>query len=379
MTRKILGLLVLLFGLSILLLAMDQTLINRVKKDRYFDHLNPLTTYNNSLYYRFFIRSDRWRYGDLYGLCYLPAYKFRLEPFKQYGKQSNKPSTNRILYIIGDSYLADKTLSGAFDKFDDVIFLDRRFPFGPIALDTTKQNYLIMEFAERNLNDFNFNKAAEIKWSKTDIRRRLNSNSNSHVNQSNLNLPTNIIDRISQAIFNKDLSRNIELMIFDDKIFTPIKELKANINYSLFKRSSKEVAVSTDEKRLLMNITVDTAYRESDFRKISDSEIQQLTNALDIANKYYLSIGFRKVVLSVVPNAVSVYDVNRMPYNHLLERVENSNRFPVISIFKGFKTTNRNLYYRSDAHWNPGGLDLWVNEVNKHFSQFEQPLSLVKK
>jgi hypothetical protein len=100
-----------------------------------------------------------------------------------------------------------------------------------------------------------------------------------------------------------------------------VKELKANINYKLFNRVDKGVAVSTDKKRLLVNSTVDTASTLSDFRNISHKEIGTLIGNLDAANHYYRSIGFKKVILTIIPNAVSVYDENRMPYNRLLERV----------------------------------------------------------
>ena len=83
------------------------------------------------------------------------------------------------------------------------------------------------------------------------------------------------------------------------------------------------------------------------------------------ARAYYQSIGFKKVFLSIIPNPVSIYDYKRMPYNHLLERVELNNDFKAISIFKIYKTQNCNLYYLSDAHWNPQGLDIWVKESNK--------------
>ncbi|WP_428328415.1 hypothetical protein [Mucilaginibacter sp.] len=352
----------------ILLGSMNQTFINKIKSDRYFDHLKAPTGYNSSLYYRVFVRSDHWRYGDLYGVSFLHDYKFPLEPFKEYNRDGRKPLTGRILYIIGDSYLADKTLSGAFDGFDNVVYLDRRFPFGPITLDSTRQNYLIMEFAERNLNDYALGKTAEKRWAAKDIAAKLNFNPTTANSAADAYLPTSIPERINKVIFNKDLSRNLELLLFDDKLFTPIKELKAAINYKLFGRVAKEVAVSTDKKRLLMNITVDTSNRESDFRNVNDGELKKLIGNLDDANKYYLSIGFKKVILSVVPNAVSVYDDKRMPYNHLLERVEQNNRFPVISIFNKFKTAPDNIYYRSDTHWNPTGLDTWIKEVNKNIN-----------
>lgn len=342
--KKITGILVLVFSTIILLTAMNQSFINRIKQDRYFDHLNTDHT-PRSLYQRIFLRSDRWAYGDLYGLCYLSQYRFRLEPFKKYNSTNRKNLQKRVLYIIGDSFLADKTLTNAFDGFDNVVFLDRRFPFGPIQLDTTQQNFLIMEFAERNLNSYVMNKTDEIK--------------------ANTPVPASLLNRLGNIIFNKDLSRNLELLLFDDKLFTPIKELKASLNYNLFGRVSKEVAVSTDKKRLLLNITVDTSDIHSAFRYKTARQIDTITTNLKEARNYYEAIGFKKVFLSIVPNPVSIYDENRMPYNHLLERIEQQTNLPVISIYKTFKSDQHNLYFLSDAHWNPLGFDIWVQQVNR--------------
>jgi hypothetical protein len=353
-------------GMIILLASMDQALIGKLKQDRYFDHLTPQEPGKKTLYHRLLIRSDRWRYGDLYGLSFLPDYKFKLEPFKKYPKIAGRPVSNRTLYIIGDSYLADKTLTGAFEGIDNVVFLDRRFPFGPIVLDSTKQNYLVMEFAERNLVDYNIDKTFETKWTARDLKAGSNFNTAAPAKAPEYHLPTTLWERLNNTLFNKNLSRNLELLLFDDKIFTPLKELKATINYKLFDRVDKEVAVSTDKTRLLMNLTVDTASRLSAFRPVSAKEIDTLVRNLDAARKYYRSIGFKKVILTVVPNPVSVYDDKRMPYNRLLERVEENNHFTVVDIYKPFKDTSVNLYYRSDTHWNPQGLDLWIKAMNQN-------------
>jgi hypothetical protein len=170
---------------------------------------------------------------------------------------------------------------------------------------------------------------------------------------------------LGKIIFNKDLSRNLELLLFDDKLFTPIKELKALLNYNLFGRVTKEVAVSTDKKRLLLNITVDTSDIHSAFRYKSIQQIDTITANLKVAKNYYEAIGFKKVFLSIIPNPVSIYDENRMPYNHLLERVEHETNMPIISIYKTYKLDRHNLYFLSDAHWNPLGFDIWVAQVNK--------------
>lgn len=361
--RKAIAVVVFILSLAILLASVNQTLINKLKQDRYFDHLTPPGPTKSSWYHRLLIRSDRWRYGDLYGLCFLPDYKFALEPFKKYPGNPAKPVSKKILYIIGDSYLADKTLNGAFDGFDKVVFLDRRFPFGPIVLDSTKQNYLVMEFAERHLVGYNINQTNESKWTQTELRTGSNFNIASP-KATMYHLPTTFWERLNNTLFNKNLSRNLELLLFDDKAFTPVKELKATINYKLFDRVNKDVVASTDKKRLLMNLTVDTASRLSDFRPISDKEIDTLIYNLNAANQYYRSIGFKKVILAIVPNPVSVYDEKRMPYNRLLQRVEQGNRFTVVDIYSIFKATPVNLYYRSDTHWNPQGLDLWIQAMN---------------
>jgi len=340
--RKTIAIAVFILSAGLLLLSMNQSFINRIKQDRYFDHLNPPSAANRPLYYRLFVRSDRWRYGDLYGLCYLPEFKFKLAPFKKYEKALGKPLNKRSLYIIGDSFLADKTLNGAFEGFDDVIFLDRRFPIGPIILDTARENYLIMEFAERNLIGYELQKA-------------------SASNQP----PTGMPARLNKVIFNKDLSRNLELLLFDDKLVTPVKELKAIINYKLFGRIAKEVAVSTDHSRLFLNATVDTGNAQSAFRFKADADIDLIAGNLGIAANYYRSIGFKKVFLSVIPNAVSIYNAKRMPYNHLLERVEEKTGLPIIPLYDDFRNASQNVFYKSDAHWNPHGFELWVTETNR--------------
>ncbi|MCO5947672.1 hypothetical protein [Mucilaginibacter flavidus] len=368
--RKLICLMVLAGSLLLFVMAMNQTFINKVKYDRYFDHLPPPTAKRRSLYERLFVRSDRWRYGDLYGMSFLPGYKFKLEPYRPYTRDTGTSPTGKILYIIGDSFLADKKLDRAFDNFDAVVFSDRRFPFGPVILDSTKQNYLVMEFAERNLVDYDIKKSLERRWSTGQILSKSFFNTITPKETGGSGVPSGVIARINKAMFNKDLSRNIELLLFDDKLFTPVKELKAGINYDLFGRTVRETAVSTDKKRLLLNITVDTSFRESAFRNITDSEINKISENLNYAEKYYLSVGFKSVFLSVVPNAVSVYDDKRMHYNHLLERVEKKNSFPVISIWDFFRASTRNLYYRSDAHWNPEGLDLWVDQTRKAINKY---------
>lgn len=362
--RKITGFFILMISIVLLVSAMNQSFINKIKFEKYFDHLSPQIIQENAWFKAAFVHSDRWHYGDLYGISFLHSYKLELEPFKNYNPKPGRQNTDRILYIIGDSFLADKTLSGAFDAFDNVIFLDRRFGFGPIKLDTSKQNYLIMEFAERNLNGYNINKTEEIRWTINDIKHGVNF-SNAPVPAGAQLPPASLFERLNKIIFNKDLSRNLELILFDNKLATSFKEAKASLNYKLFGRTAHEVVVSTDKKRLFFSGTIDSTDIQSAFRAKNKQAIDSIDRNLADARDYYQAIGFKKVFLSIIPNPVSVYDDKRMPYNHLLEKIEQTTDLPVIPLYKIFKTDKRNLYYRSDTHWNPLGLDIWVNETNK--------------
>jgi hypothetical protein len=347
--RKITGILITIASLAVLLTAMNQGFINRVKQDRYFDHLTPDSAKPKSLYRKVFMRSDRWDYGDLYGISFIPEYRIKLIPFKTYDNRIDKKPTNKVLYIIGDSFTADKNFNNAFDGFDQVIFLDRRFPLGPIKPDTTKQNYLIMEFSELNIANYRSKKSFEI-LNDADIPPAFK--------------PVSLPERLGNIIFNKDLNKNIELLLFDDKLFTPFKGIKAAFNYHILGRLPKEVAVSTDKKRLLLNSTVDTTSNQSVFRSLSNTEVDSVNTSLKADEQHYLSLGFKKVYLSLIPNAASIYDEHRFNYNHLAPRIENKTNVPLISVYNIFKQDKRNLYSQSDAHWNDIGYGIWVTQVN---------------
>ncbi|MFA6246605.1 MAG: hypothetical protein WC615_06670 [Mucilaginibacter sp.] len=366
--RKGFGLLILLLTVVLLLSAMNQSFINKLKFEKYFDALDPQVIHENALFKAVFVHSDKWRYGDLYGLSYLHQYKFKLEPFKSYLRKPGSRKTGKILYIVGDSFLADKTLSGAFDQFDNVIFFDRRFDFGPVKPDPAKQNYLVMEFAERNLVDYDIDSTFEVLATNHQVKNGRNSGNTPKKAGTEL-LQQSVWKRLNNIIFNPELSRNLELMLFDNTFVSRFKEFKASINYHLFDRVANEVSVSTDKKRLFFNITVDTARRQSSFKPQSEQAIDSICHNLQTAKLYYQSIGFKKVFLSVIPNPVSIYDAEQMPYNHLLERVEKKTDLSVISIYHNFKTEKRNLFYRSDSHWNPLGLDIWVHEMNRMFTE----------
>lgn len=350
--RKVFAILITITALTVLLTAMNQSFINRVKQDRYFDHIPTEEAKHKSLYHDIFIHTDRWEYGDLYGISFLHEYRIKLTQFKNYDNRDGKKPTNKVLYIIGDSFTADKIFNNAFVDFDQVVFLDRRFPFGPVRPDINKQNYLIMEFSELNITGYRSKKSFEIL-------------SDTHLPSGPK--PVSIFERLGNIIFNKELNKNIELLLFDDKVFTLIKEVKATFNYHILDRLPKEVAVSTDKSRLLLNSTVDTISAQSVFRSLPNAEIDSISANLVADQQRYLSLGFKKVYLSLIPNAASIYDEHRFTYNYLLPRMESKTNISLIPVYHIFKLDKRNLYSRGDAHWNDLGYGLWIKQVNDIF------------
>ena len=130
-----------------------------------------------------------------------------------------------------------------------LIFLDRRFKIDPIKLDSTKENYLILEIAERNLNNYGLGRKNEIRWSDDEIK-----NGFVQKEYESANLQTkqaSIFDRLDKILFNKDLSKNIELLLFDNKFATIFKEQKARLNYSLTGRVAKEVAIRQKWRKVI--------------------------------------------------------------------------------------------------------------------------------
>jgi hypothetical protein len=98
---------------------------------------------------------------------------------------------------------------------------------------------------------------------------------------------------------------------------------------------------------------------------VNDLAVGKIVADLTADRDRYLALGFKQVFLSLIPNAVSVYDDKRASYNHLIERIETKVTFPVIPVYTLFKNDSRNLYSRSDAHWNPVGFGVWVRESNR--------------
>ncbi len=311
------------------------------------------------------IGTDIGRYGDLYDGTYLPDYKHF--SFMNGGlncalinKPYNSVPKNINLYVIHDSYLeylSDSMLYGV-DKLvncssDNVIKLDK-----------SKDNILLIETVERYLRrDF---VDSTITFDKLKIGEQVASSGPSG------------LSRFFSSMLKPSSKPELEFNLFGYKLFTPLKEFKAQMNYKLFGRVNKGVSISSDKKYLFYTETTDTLLKTSSFNPIKDIEVAQIVTTLNAISSHYKKLGFDKVYFSIMPNPVSILNTEKRTYNQLIPRIQFSEdlKMQIIDIYTKFLQTKRQVYYNSDTHWNVTGFQLWLDEFNKELKRHK--ISTVK-
>jgi hypothetical protein len=307
-------------------------------------------------------RSDKYRYGDLFGLSYLPGYQIPLNsniPHLPLVKCDTKPTMD--LYFICDSYLyeiADKKFYCGADNVLHVKTIAREKLY--VTLNPERTNILLLEMAERNLRGI----LDDTSYVNNLVNKKLYNQPAQKKDSEN----SGLYSRLSESIFNKKINRNLESNIWDYSFFTPIKKLKAGINYKLFNVTDNDVAVSPDKKYLLFKPTIDTTLNSSSFQYVTDAEVKSIIEKLNQIYNTAKILGFKEAYLSIIPNPVSVLypDYKGLKYNQLLTRIQNSAdlKMPVVDIYTTFKNTRFPIYLRSDSHWNMDGVYLWINKFN---------------
>ncbi len=307
--------------------------------------------------------SDKYTYGDLYGLSYLPAFKIKSETQPEI-KPCGKPG-NINLYTICDSYLwfflkGNADFCGV-DKYDFSRWAhDDRMD---ITLDTNRKNILLIEIAERNLRYMTDTAAI---FSKAVV-----ANKRTVAVTGRAALPA-FSDGISLVpVFNPLIEQNLQFSLFDYRFFTPFKEMKAQLNYRFFNRSNEGVKVSANGKYLYLAETVDSTQVTSSFNPVSAQEIDKLVHTLNLTYRHYKLLGFDEVYFSVIPNPVTILDTEKYRYNGLIPKVQEHEKLEmkIIDTHTLFKGSTAQLYQYSDSHWNNNGFYLWISQVDRELNK----------
>lgn len=301
--------------------------------------------------------SDKYRFGDLYGIAYLPA--FRLEKDTSLiSKQYTSPGLRDTdLYIIGDSYLYSymQMDTSNFARAKRVYF--RKWADGasaPIAIKPSNhKKVLLIESVERNI------------WSVIDIMRV-----KAHLEgyRAPMTWDEQLNACLADALYDPNLEQNIDFTLFNFQALSFIKSIKAQGNLSLFNRTTADVVLSEDQQFLYMKETMDSSQKGSSFYPLRSQNIQDLLGRMAKIEQYAESRGFDEVVFSFIPNPVAITQTESKSTNHLIPSLAHVNQSrlhlvdPTQVLIKGGKS----YFFRSDSHWNQQGAQAWLNQMNQY-------------
>jgi hypothetical protein len=171
--------------------------------------------------------------------------------------------------------------------------------------------------------------------------------------------------------FNPMLEANIEFNIFDYRFISPFKQAKAWITQKLFRRINKDVVLSPDNEYLLLNETIDTSLMSSSFKALDEKMVDSIANGLNVYAHKFRKMGFDTILLSIIPNPVSVLFPKMGDYNNLASRVMNHPeiKMPVIDVLNDLRSAPFSTYFKSDSHWNENGFSIWQTRTNEVLHQ----------
>jgi len=316
------------------------------------------------------LKTDRYRYGDLYGMSYIPEFR------KQYKRLHPVPQVNCFakkeinLYTLCDSYLYSFALADSFycgvNQFYGVKNINPHLEIK--VFDSSKKNIVLLEFTERFFlypaSDEDSSHFIKNFLIVQGAQRNLN-------NTTHASLKTQFISSlksIRNVLFNSNFKSNLEFNVWETALFSPIKEFKANINNRWFERTDEKVCINRQKQQLYFAETVDTSFYGSSFRFISDNQIERSIINLNNLYAYFKNLGFDEVYLTIIPNPVSVIDptYKGMQYNQLVPRILENKKLlmKTINVYDEFKQNPQQYYQASDTHWNAAGVSVWLQKFN---------------
>jgi hypothetical protein len=302
---------------------------------------------------------DDYRFGDLYRMANLPQFKAKQTPCPP-AYPADGPRKPIHLYLIGDSFSEPPRVT--LNDFPiDYFHRSKWDTHHRVQLDTTKTNILILETVERHFRD-HFGKHIDELTVVADTTKAELTPENRLTWQS--------ITKEMETFFSRDaVEARLETILFFSDWALWFKELKAWLTLDWFGRVNPKTTLSPDGKHLLYYLDTDTSLTNSSFRPLPDTLLNRYIDTINVVADRYRKAGFDQVFLSVIPNKTSIYvpGMGPLPYNHLIERVQQSPRLaiPAIDVYTPYVASSVPLYENSDAHWNCAGRQIWLQEVTK--------------
>ncbi len=176
------------------------------------------------------------------------------------------------------------------------------------------------------------------------------------------------LSRLRLKIFPPDgVSERFDELLSNSTGVRAAIELKAKLTYRLFGRTHPKVIVSRSGETLFFTEEYDRTLVSSSFSPLDDAEVEHLAENINAIYSKLKAKGFSEVFLSIVPNKVSVEDPAAGRYNHLIERLQQTEALvmPSIDAYTPMKAAAGPLYYSGDTHWNCEGRRIWVKALTQ--------------
>jgi hypothetical protein len=309
--------------------------------------------------------TDGYQFGDLYRLSNLPQFK---DPKKDCAKYSPfflaKPGRKKInLFIIGDSFTEPGRVSKADFNVDSYQYVHwgEALHFRP---DTSAYNILLIECVERHIREKFASPLNNIK-----------ADSATFVSHGELSF----MQKLDQAFASDSKEERLDMMLFQNGLILALKEWKATLNYKFFGRVREEVTLVNNDRDIVFYMDTDTAQTSKDhevsksarkttssFTPLPKSEVDTIVSNVAKSKLMAEQMGFDHVILSIIPNKISVISPEWGVYNNLIDRVyaDTSLKLPVIDVFPQFKAMGTSSYLKGDSHWTCEGQNIWLDNVN---------------
>ncbi len=301
--------------------------------------------------------SDKYRFGDLYGLTYLAPFRMEKDTTLVRNQGGKAEKRDLDLYILGDSYLYSYVQmdTANFRRSNHVEF--RRWSdqsVKPISIRSSlNKKVLVIETVERNV------------W--TILHKdRLRTQLENVPDQSNWHEALNAF--LFDHIYHPQLEQNLDFTLFNLQIISPIKTMKSALNSGLFHRVSSDVSVSSDASFLYLRETIDSTKRSSSFYPIKKKELIELRDQMIEMNLLAKSKGFDEVLFVIIPNPVVFTKTEARPTNHLVQQLsqESGSRLRILDPTASLMRGGKNYFFKSDSHWNQAGARAWLAHFNQH-------------
>lgn len=295
---------------------------------------------------------DGYQFGDLYRLSNLPQFKDPVKPCPKQVNVTKISSAKKVcLYIIGDSFTEKERVGKddfAVDEYQYVHW-DNILHLKP---DTTKINILLMECVERHFRE---KMASPIHNVVPDSATFVMSGPE-----------PSFMQKLDHAFAADPAETRLDVAFFQNDWMLKIKEMKAAFTYNFFHRADKKVTLVNDDKSLVYYMDTDTPKSTSSFSKLADTELDTMMTNLAESHSIAKKLGFDHVILSIIPNKVSVVMPEYGEYNHLISRVYAHPKLdmPYVDVLPDFRRMKEKSYLKGDSHWTCQAQDVWLTKTN---------------